>query len=202
MVILTLHAEGNGVCPSGTDITVLTINKTPLANAGPDAGICIGKNFTITDATASYYGGVNWTVVPTTAGTVANDTTLTATFRPAAGYSGTASLVLHAKGKGTCMANEVSDTMQIEVITLLVADAGLDPTILPGATAILPGNVSGGSGFYAWSWAPAAQLENSGVQNPTTLPLFADTEFALTVLDINTGCTDTDTCLLYTSRCV
>jgi len=192
-VILTLHAEGNGACPAGNDIVVLTINKTPLANAGPDAGICIGKNFTITDATASNYGAVNWTVVPPTAGTIANDTTLTPTFRPAAGFSGTASLVLHTNGKGACMANEVTDTMNIEVITSLTADAGFDPTILPGATAILPGNVSGGSGFYAWSWAPAAQLENSGVQNPNTLPLFADTEFALTVLDINTGCTDTDT---------
>jgi len=192
-VLLTLRADGNGTCPPATDILVLTVHKTPLADAGPDVSICTGKNFTIGNATASSYSTLQWTVVPATAGTVAAATSLMPTFNPAAGFSGTASLVLTVKGMGACMTNEITDTMNIEVITSLVADAGMDLTILPGAITGLTGNVSGGSGFYAWSWIPADKLENAGIQNPVTIELFADTKFALTVLDITTGCTSTDT---------
>ena len=192
-VKLFLTAKTNSPCLDVSAFTILTVNKTPLANAGPDEGsICVGTSKTITGASASGYSTLQWTATPDNAGTLTNAETLNPTFTPAAGFSGAVVLTLQVQGLGSCNTVTASDDMTIVVSTSLVANAGPDQTILPGTTAALSGLVSGGSGFYSWSWQPSGLLVNSLIENPVSLSLNSDTTFILTVLDITSGCTDDD----------
>ena len=187
---LILNAVGFAPCADGSDFALLTINKNPLVNAGPDDVSCVGSNKTISLATASDYSNLQWSVTPVSAGTLINSETLNPTFTPATGFAGTATLTLSAQGYGSCMTSEVADTMHIVVNTSVVADAGAGQTIPPGTAAILTGTVSGGSGFYAWSWQPSDLLVNPLSDKTATVALNSTTTFTLTVLDITTGCTD------------
>lgn len=193
IVKLTLVASGAGACGDGSDFALLTINKNPIVNAGPDNSICVGSEFTISQASASDYSNIQWSVSPAAAGTLTNSETLNPTFTPTAGFTGTVTLALIAQGNGACFATQVADEMTIEINTSLVADAGNDQIIYSGTTTTLSGMVSGGTGFYAWNWQPSALLMDPAIERPTTVPLDETTNFTLTVLDILTGCTDDDT---------
>jgi gliding motility-associated-like protein len=192
IVQLTLTASATSPCPDVIDQLILTINKAPLANAGPDAALCLGTGYTITGASALNYSSILWTLAPLSAGTLTNDTTISPTFTPAAGFAGTASLTLKVTGIGMCGVLVISDVMDISVTSSLIANAGADQTIYPGTSATLSGSVTGGSGFYAWSWQPSSLLDNPNIENPVTLPLNSATTFTLTVMDISTGCTADD----------
>ncbi len=191
-VILTISAGGNTPCPDVSDFLILTIQKAPQVNAGPDAVTCVGTGHTITQATASDYSTLQWSLSPLSAGSLTNSTTLNPTFVPASGFSGMATLTLSVKGSGPCGDIVISDVMYIFLNTELVADAGTDQTIYLGTATGLSGSVTGGSGFYAWSWQPADLLIDPSVSNPATLPLSTETTFTLTVMDLSTGCIDTD----------
>ena len=192
-VKLFLNASAVSPCTDASDFTLLTLNKTPFANAGPDGGsLCVGNSRTINQASATDYSTLQWSVSPAAAGTLTNAETLNPTFTPAAGFSGTVVLTIQVQGLGSCTTEVFTDDMTFEVNSSLIANAGIDQPILPGTSATLSGMVSGGTGFYSWSWQPSTLLVNSLVQNPVTVALNKDTTFILTVLDITTGCTDED----------
>jgi hypothetical protein len=79
-------------------------------------------------------------------------------------------------------------TATVNVHPLPLSNAGTDVTIPFGTSITLYGNASGGSGNYAYSWEPAAQLINPDAQNPATRNLYATTLFKLTVTDTETEC--------------
>ncbi len=191
-VMLTISAGANTPCPDVSDLLILTIQKAPQVNAGPDAVTCLGTGHTITQATASDYSTLQWSLSPLSAGSLTNATTLNPTFIPASGFSGMATLTLSVKGSGPCGDIVISDVMYVFLNTELVADAGPDQTIYQGTATGLSGSVTGGSGFYAWSWQPSNLLIDPSVSNPVTLSLSSETIFTLTVLDLSTGCIDTD----------
>jgi hypothetical protein len=74
----------------------------------------------------------------------------------------------------------------------LVADAGLDQTIVAGNSATIGGSptVSGGMPPYSYSWAPTTGLNDSTLANPTASP--ATTTNYMVVVTDNKGCTDSD----------
>jgi len=148
---------------------------------------------TITGASASYYNSLNWTMEPPTSGTLTGITSLNPTFIPASGFTGKVTLTLTVAGNSACANMTASDQMELIVNKSVIAFAGEDQLIQEGATAILSGSASEGSGFYAWNWQPESLLDNNTVMNPVTLPLTTPTSFVLTILDLSTGCTDSDT---------
>lgn len=92
---------------------------------------------------------------------------------------------------GICQSN--ADVVAITVSESVTVNAGTDQLILPGTSTLLSGSASGGSGFYSRSWQPAGLLINPAVDNPSTVELSLPTAFTYTVLDILTGCSDSDT---------
>jgi len=62
------------------------------------------------------------------------------------------------QGSSACANATATDHMNIMVNKSLVADAGPDQTIPAGASTLLIGSASQGSGFYAWSWQPEVLL--------------------------------------------
>lgn len=195
-VMLTLRAAGTSPCPDVTDQLILTINKAPQADAGPNVITCVGTGYTINQASASNYSTLEWSVLPASAGVLSNSGTLNPTFTPSAGFTGTATLSLKVTGTGSCGSIVLTDAMDIFINSTLSANAGADQIVYPGAATALSGSAAGGSGFYAWSWEPASLLVNPTIDNPLTLPINSTTTFTLTVLDISTGCTDDDSMVI------
>jgi len=200
MVVLTLNATGVGGCGDTTDQLILTLVPLPEAEAGVNGTICQGNSFTVSGASATAYATVQWSVVPSSAGTLTDPTTFTPTFTPAADFSGIATLILSVQGESACGSSIISDEMYVTVKERPVISAGPDQTIQPGATALLNGSASGASGFYGWSWQPADMVSDPAVSAPFTVPLYTETSFTLSVLDMTTGCVSSDNITVFISE--
>ena len=86
-----------------------------------------------------------------------------------------------------------SNAITMTVNELSSTFAGNDQSIGYGASAILNGSTTGGSGTYNWNWEPADLLVNPNIQDPTTIHLTSTVLFILTATDVESGCTGTDT---------
>ncbi len=106
-----------------TDTIHLSITPVPIADAGSDERICEGSNVTITTASAEKYSEIWWTTPGS--GTLDNSTSLTPTYHPGNADIENRSvvLVLHARGKDPIENYVVSDSMTIEIIHNVYADA-------------------------------------------------------------------------------
>lgn len=72
-----------------------------------------------------------------------------------------------------------------------------DNTNLPyGASTILHGSNTGGTGPFEYSWSPPELLVDPGIPDPQTIALEYTTAFILTVTDQATGCTGYDTVVI------
>ncbi len=192
MVVLTMKATGVGGCGDTTDQLLLTLVPLPEAEAGVNATICQGSIYTVSGASASAYASLQWSVVPSSAGTLTDETTLTPTFTPATDFSGIATIILNIQGESACGSYIISDEMYVTVKERPLINAGPDQTIQPGATALLNGTASGASGFYGWNWQPADMVTDPAVSASLTVPLYSETTFTLSVLDMATGCVASD----------
>lgn len=85
--------------------------------------------------------------------------------------------------------NTIEKSVFVSVQESPTANAGEDMQVTYGETAILLGEVSGGSGNYSYQWAPAGLLNGGGnTINAQSVPLFQDVEFTFSVSDNQTGC--------------
>ena len=87
---------------------------------------------------------------------------------------------------------EASGTAQITVLPSPVANAGSDQTLPYGATTVLNGQASGGSGNYQFAWSPPEKLVDPNIAQPTTVNLTETTLFTLVVTDNNGNCQGSD----------
>jgi len=197
-VILTMHVSGNEPCGNFTDNLVLTLVSAPLANAGPDAPICQNSPFTFTNASASNYSSLVWIVTPVNAGILSNASTVSPTFTPSADYVGYVLFTLSANGNSLCGNVVANDQMILTVNARILVNAGADQSINEGTSTVLNGSATGGSGIFIWSWEPSELLINNNIANPTTVPVSQATQFVLSVLDITTGCSASDSMIVYT----
>ncbi len=124
--------------------------------------------------------------------TITDITTGTFDYSPNSGYSGSDFVVVSICDAGIPVECS-NDTIFFEVHETVIANAGNDQTILPVSSAALSGTASGGSGIYTWDWAPASLILNPSAANTQTVVLNSSTSFSLTVVDITTGCSDSDT---------
>lgn len=82
-----------------------------------------------------------------------------------------------------------TDSIQVNVVTAPIADAGEDVSLLQGESTTLLG-----SGGIDYTWTPSDGLSDPNIANPIAKPN-QTTEYVLTVIDGN-ECTATDTVLL------
>ncbi len=158
----------NGTC-SVTDAVVLTVNPTPVADAGLDVTICSGSS---TNLAAN--GGTIYSWSPATG---LSDPNIA---NPVASPSGT-SIYVVTVSNGLCSSQ---DAVTVNVVSPPVANAGNDVTICSGTTTNL--NASGGT---VYSWSPSAGLSNASIANPVASPGFTTT-YSVTVS--NGTCSTTD----------
>lgn len=76
-------------------------------------------------------------------------------------------------------------TGSVFVSVNLAVAASANPTVVPvGGTSVLDALAAGGTPLYTHSWTPAALVTDPTLRSPMTLPLTADTTFAVTVTDL------------------
>jgi gliding motility-associated-like protein len=128
LVTLTLTANGNGSCASANDNMTLTINASPIVDAGSDAATCeeVGIDLSTvlpTPASASNYSTLLWDDGGAP-GTFDDASLLHPTYTPAVGQTGNVILTLTANGNGSCAS--ANDNMTLSIEPKPVVDAGSD----------------------------------------------------------------------------
>jgi gliding motility-associated-like protein len=199
-VILTIHVQGNGSCAGTEDDLKVIFGKVPSLFAGDDAEICNGSSFTVHNSWARDYSSSTWSIIPPDAGVLANPESLSPTFTPAANFSGTVQLVLTVSGSSECNMLQSSDELILNVLQKIAVDAGPDQLIPEGTATSLNGSASPASSSYTWHWEPSDKLINAGIPTPQTLPLDESTIFSLTVMDLTSGCMQSDSILVITGN--
>lgn len=165
-------------CSDTASITV-TINPLPTVDAGPDVAICIGDSIIIGGAPTGPTGS-SYVWVP--AASLDDDTLANPTAFPVV----TTSYIVVVTDSNGCIA---SDTVEVTVNPLPVADAGIDTAICNGVTVQIGGTPTGPIGS-SYSWTPSATLDDDTLANPNATPP-TTTEYIVTVTDSN-GCMDMD----------
>jgi gliding motility-associated-like protein/uncharacterized repeat protein (TIGR01451 family) len=190
-VVLTMTIDPIVPCAIKTSHMTLSLTGAPVASAGPDGFTCSGVPYTVTGASAVNYGSLLWTT--NGLGVLSGQTTLTPTYAPAPGESGTITLTLTIHGTGGCSDVTATSQMNIVVGQAIIVNAGNDQTIPPNTSTLLQGIASGGTGGFGYSWQPATMLIDASSDHPETVILDNDVTFILTVTDLLTGCQNTDT---------
>ena len=143
-----------GTCTGTASVTV-TVDSTPIVDAGVDQDICDGGSLTLTANGATMY---LWST---------NETTASINITPvSSGY-----YYVTGTNTGTCFA---VDSVYITVNPLPVVDAGNDATICTGGSATLTAT---GTGSFEWSTTETTQ---SITVSPTT-----NTTYTVTLTDAN-----------------
>jgi gliding motility-associated-like protein len=173
-----------------SDTLILTILKAPVVYTGPGGSICRDIPFHVTGAGAQNYSSLFWS--HNGSGTLTGANSLIPTYFPSTGETGIVILSLKAFGNIACKDTFATSRMEIAIYKPPIVDAGLDQTIDSGTSASLTGMTVGGSGVYSFKWEPAALLVDNTAGNPVTVILTKDTTFILTVIDLTSGCTASD----------
>jgi gliding motility-associated-like protein len=170
-VKLKLMAYGNGSCAAVADSMLLQVTPMPVANAGPDGTTCEVTAYQVSGAQAFTYNYVQWTT--TGLGTLSGSNTLTPTYTPAAGETGTILLMLTAYGNGSCPAT--MDEMTLTIYQKPVAFAGDDAAICQGGSYTIADSYAENSDGLLWTSNGPGLLTGATTLHPAYFPLPGET---------------------------
>ncbi|MFH2143462.1 MAG: T9SS type A sorting domain-containing protein [Bacteroidota bacterium] len=156
---------------TSTSSVLVTVYSLPLADAGSDADVCLGKSTILTATGGDDYEWSNGALTASTTVSPSVNTTYTVTVTDANGCTDT-------------------DDVLVTVNSLPVANAGSDDDLCPGQSTIQL-SASGGTGYV---WSPTTGLSDPNIFNPVANP-GTTTTYTVTVTDIN-GCSNTDNVLV------
>ncbi len=152
-----------------TDSTVISINSTPVADAGADVRICEGVSAMLQGS-----GGQSFAWLPVTG--LSNASIADPIARPT-----DSTLYILTVSNGTCTNN---DSVLVAVLKKPVANAGPNQQIFQGGSASLTGSVGGnGITFY---WTPDYNIVTANNLQPMVSPV-SDTTYTLHV-ESQVGC--------------
>lgn len=152
-----------------------TMVFSPLltVDAGPDLravkGESVELSVTVADGTPPY------TYAWTPALTLENPNTANPTASPTRTTQYTVTVIDAEEGRG-------SDTVTVELVNALEADAGPSQMVLAGESFSLTGGASGGVDPYTYAWAPASIFDDPTSQTPQGV-VDGTTQITLTVTD-------------------
>ncbi len=189
--VLTISASYQSASGIENDSMILTFDKKPVINAGTDQIVCSGEVVNMDKATAQNFTNINWTT--TGKGKLSGANTLSPSYKPATAESGIVKMIATVYGEGGCDSQSVSDTLVVKYYELVEVDAGDDITIPNNTSASLSAIVYPAGGNYTYSWSPATSVVNPNSNSTKTISLISDTQFVITVTNIETGCLAKDT---------
>ncbi|MEO7802408.1 MAG: gliding motility-associated C-terminal domain-containing protein, partial [Ginsengibacter sp.] len=150
------------------DSTLVTLETSPVVNAGEDINICRGKTAILAGAAAGYTE-LNW--LPSSTLSDLQNT------NPLASPQDSTQYILRA-GNGVC---EIFDTVAVNVYDLPSANAGEDKVTIKGNPVLLDGSAGGTAVTYTWS-------PNTNISSPNVLqPLVSPETNSLYILEVESG---------------
>ncbi|MCD6366437.1 MAG: gliding motility-associated C-terminal domain-containing protein [Bacteroidales bacterium] len=183
-VSLTLTTTGNGTCTSVSDQMDVTIDPSPIVNAGADQHACENNSSVVLAGSVVNAGGGMWSGG---AGSFSpNNTTLTATYTPTAAEiaSGSVMLTLTSTANGNCLPE--SDDMTIVFDPAPTVDAGVDQTLCANnATIHLIGSVTIASGGQ-WTGGLGIFSPDNNTLNAFYTPTATEIANGLLILHLTT----------------
>lgn len=186
----TVTVQDDNLC-TATDSVTVTINPTPMADAGTDKGLCDGiTGSTTIGGSPSGSGGTGTLTYSWSPSSGLSDPAIA---NPTAAPGQPATYVLTVTDANGCSS---SDTMRVTINPPLVARAGTRDSVCQDACLTIGASPSavGGDGNFAYQWSPATGLDDSTRANPQACP-GATTTYTLEVTD-GKGCTSKDTIIV------
>ncbi|MCC6252841.1 MAG: gliding motility-associated C-terminal domain-containing protein [Bacteroidia bacterium] len=147
----------------GTQTATVNVNLLPPANAGSDINLCSGASATLNGS-----GGVSYSWSPS------NGLSATNINNPSVTLTSNQAYILNVTDANGCIN---SDTMNVNVIPLPIANPGTNTAVCIGDSVTL-----NGSGGTQYTWSPATGLSNASIANPVCTPA-STTSYTLTVSD-------------------
>ncbi|MGE5424059.1 MAG: gliding motility-associated C-terminal domain-containing protein, partial [Syntrophothermus sp.] len=177
------------------DTLHVLFDTMPVISAGPGIATCQGKTIEIDSAVVTGNPQLIWT--HNGRGVLTGETTIHPSYVAADNETGTVVLTLKVFGAGSCSDSAVYSTTSIEVYTVPEVNAGPDHLIEGYIKDTLNATYNGGSGNYSIIWDPAGQISATSAGTAITVPLNEETTFTVTVNDLTTGCSATDTMIVH-----
>ena len=188
-VTITLTSSPTGPCPAVTDNMVVTINKAPTVNAGPDITVCANNALVNLSGSFTIATGVQWVSNGTTP--IPGNTLTSTSFTPNALDISASPLTITLTSTGNGLCNPVTDQLTLTITPAPVVNAGADQTICADLLGTpLSGSVSGGTTTGTWTAAPAGGTfgANANTLNATFFPSAANkTAGSVTLTLTSTG---------------
>ena len=184
---LTVTSGGNGFCGTATSDMTLEILPGATADAGSDGMTCENAGYTITDASASDNSTILWT--SNGLGTISNATTLTPTYYPATGETGSVNLTLTVTSGGGMCGDDIS-VMTLQIIALPFADAGSDAEICQEETYTITDATASANSTKLWTSNGTGTITGATTLTPTYDPganEVGEVTLTLTVFSGNNG---------------
>ncbi len=173
--------------------TVLDIVPTVSvdAQAGSDVTVCPTPSVALTGTNSFGAVAYDWYLLPNNTTTLGNTPVFNAPTPTTAPGSYTFELVT-TSSVAACLDR---DTVVVNIYALPVVDAGPTYTI-PVFSSVNIGGSPTSSGSVTVLWSPAATLDDPSLQNPTASNTI-NTVYTVTVIDLTTGCTNSDTMTVF-----
>ena len=169
-VDLRLTSTNNSNCNSVSDIANVSINASPIVNAGTDLLSC--KNNVATALSGTISGVTTTGVWSGGAGTFnPSNSVLNATYTPSSNEisSGFTTLILNSTSNGNCF--QVQDTILINYTNAPIANAGIDlSSCKNNPTTVLSGTISGATTTGSWSGGTGTFTPNNSILTATYTP--------------------------------
>lgn len=183
-VTLTIAATGIPPC-NGTisDNMVLTIDRAPVANAGPDATVC-GNSYYLGGASAQYNSSAIWTTSGT--GTFSNPTVVNSVYTPSVSdiMSGSVILTLTVSGQGTCNVQD-ADNMVLTMGQAAMANAGQDGLVCGTNPFTVTTASASAMSTFTWTSSGSGSFVGQNTLTPTYTPSAGDVINGTVTLTLN-----------------
>ncbi|MFN5911702.1 MAG: PKD-like domain-containing protein, partial [Bacteroidota bacterium] len=181
------YTDPQSPCPTVVATTTTIVNLNATAEAGNYAPICINQSVNLSGLIGGAASQGQWTSAG--GGSFSNPSSLTSTFTPPAGFTGTITLTLTTDDPvGPCL--PASDIVQIQILPPPVVNAGADQIICQsGSTPPLNATFSGTATGVIWSSNSGGTFSPSAsIVAPTwTPPLAFNGQATLTVTSTGNG---------------
>ncbi|MBK6964960.1 MAG: gliding motility-associated C-terminal domain-containing protein, partial [Bacteroidales bacterium] len=167
-VTLTMYANSASPCPGASDAMVLTISRQAVVYAGPDAVICEGSTYQLSQATQTNATSLLWTTSGT--GTFSNPAALNPVYTPSVPdiANGSVTLTLTAQSASPC--SQTSDVMVLSISRQAIANAGPDATICGSANYTLTGASALNYVSVYWTTTGTGTFNSPYLVNPVYTP--------------------------------
>ena len=200
-VTLTLTGYSNAPCTNISDDVVISLTHEAIVNAGSDANICEGMQYTISGASASNYQSISW--ISTGTGAIMNGNTLTPTYLPSLAdiTNGGVVLSLIATPIAPCPST-VTDAMQLTITRTPVIFAGDDAAICPPGSYTVSDATAANYAAILWTTSGTGIFSSTStivtIYNPSPADIAAGTVTLTLTGYANSPCTNTsDEVVLY-----